>query len=518
MKYIKLIALSILAIVLTNCELDTFPHDSLSKDDFGTLANIQLLSTGIYSQLSSGDDQLYLSYGNHSSDDFAKLNRIANKEPGSFTTNVFDLLSNGTNSWPIWKDCYKSIHTCNVVIAANSFGTNAEMNNSLAEMYFLRAYNYYILSTLFTRPYTQKDISDLGLPMRLDPDDVNEASRSTIDVLYQQMISDLKIASLYMSPLTTNRTKASKQAAQALLARIYNSMLQPTNPDAAIASNALLYADSVLLNSGGKVTMVTSAATFFGSATVARTQWPSKTTHYFQTASGSSETIWMHIRPSVISLAGCLDYEFNQSKSGQYLPLSNDYYDMLNKYPVDLRNNLIDKSYTTPTGTTLVLADAAYNARSTNCNKYSFQSSILNLGSMIVLRATEMCLIKAEIYAKQGNVSEALKNINLVRKRASVPEFTEANWTTNAYGITNLLDLVLNEKRLEMVGENLRRNDIYRNKKDIIRMYGFDSSNYLETYPSGGTGTISRWNSKVIITPIPYGQMLQSPNMVQNPY
>ncbi len=69
-----------------------------------------------------------------------------------------------------------------------------------------------------------------------------------------------------------------------------------------------------------------------------------------------------------------------------------------------------------------------------------------------------------------------------------------------------------------MVGENQRRNDMYRNKKDIVRTYGFDSSNYLETYPEGGTGTISRWNSYVIITPIPYGQLLQSPNMVQNPY
>ena len=28
-------------------------------------------------------------------------------------------------------------------------------------------------------------------------------------------------------------------------------------------------------------------------------------------------------------------------------PISNDYYDLLNKYPTDLRNNLIDKSYTT---------------------------------------------------------------------------------------------------------------------------------------------------------------------------
>lgn len=503
---------------MTRCELETFPHDSLSKDDFGTLTNIQLLSTGIYAQLSSGDDKLYIGYCNYSSDDFAKLTRNANVEPGSFTTNVYDLFSNGNHSWVLWKDCYKSIHTCNVVIAANQFSNNTEMNNALAEMYFLRAYNYHILATMFTRPLTQKDISDLGLPIRLNPEDVSEATRSTLDELYQQMISDLTIASKFMNSLTTNRTRASKQAAQALLARIYNSMLQPTNPDATIADKALLYADSVLLFSGGKVAMATNSATFFGSATVARTQWPSRTTHYFQAASGSSETIWMLMRPSVISLGNCLDYEFNQSKMGQYLPLSNDYYDILNKYPADLRNNLIDKSYTTPTGTIIALADAIYNAKSINCNKYSFQGGVLNLGSMIVLRATEMFLIKAEIYAKQGNIAEALKNINLIRKRAAVPEFTESDWTNNLYGITNILDLVLNEKRLEMVGENQRRYDMYRNKKDIIRMYGFDSNNLLETYPAGGTGTISRWNSNVIITPIPYGQILQSPNMKQNPY
>jgi len=111
-----------------------------------------------------------------------------------------------------------------------------------------------------------------------------------------------------------------------------------------------------------------------------------------------------------------------------------------------------------------------------------------------------------------------LKNINLGLNRAGVPEFTNANWTANLYGITNILNLVLNEKGLEMVGENQRRNDMYRNKKDRIRMYNFDSGNYLEAYPEGSTGTVSRWDSKVIITPIPHGQMLQSPNMVQNPY
>jgi hypothetical protein len=69
-----------------------------------------------------------------------------------------------------------------------------------------------------------------------------------------------------------------------------------------------------------------------------------------------------------------------------------------------------------------------------------------------------------------------------------------------------------------MVGECQRTKDCYRNKKDIIRTDSFDGANLLEVFPTGGTGTISRWNSKAIIAPIPYGQMLQAPNMVQNPY
>ncbi len=69
-----------------------------------------------------------------------------------------------------------------------------------------------------------------------------------------------------------------------------------------------------------------------------------------------------------------------------------------------------------------------------------------------------------------------------------------------------------------MIGECQRTPDVYRNKKDMVRKYRFDGDNYLEVFPVAGTGTISRWNAKQIIRPIPYGQMLQSSAMVQNPY
>jgi len=35
-----------------------------------------------------------------------------------------------------------------------------------------------------------------------------------------------------------------------------------------------------------------------------------------------------------------------------------------------------------------------------------------------------------------------------------------------------------------MIGENQHRNDMYPNKKDIIRTYEFDLSSYLDTYPT----------------------------------
>ena len=505
-------------ILLSNCtkKLETFPGDSLGREDLSSLQGVKLLSTGIYSSLSSGIDKANNDYHNYSSDDFAKLNRVNNSEPGLFTTNILDVNNNGVTTWPLWTNCYKNIFTCNTVIAQNKFGADIENNNALGELYFLRAYNYFILSNLFTRPYTQMNISNLGLPLRLDPNDKTEAKRSMINELYTQMIDDLKISAFYLKSISTDRTRASKQAAHALLARIYNSMLDPATPDVTMANNAINYADSVL--NSGKASMITASDLFFGNNTVVRTQWPSGTKHYFATASSSSETIWMLYRTAVTTLPLCLDNGYNQLKAGQYLPISNDYYTILNKYPTDLRNNLIDKSYTTATGTILSSADATYNAKSTNCNKYSFQGGINNLGSTIVLRATEMRLIQAEAYAKLGNTAKALENINYVRSRAGVPTFTAANWTTNSYNIKNILDLVLNERRLEMIGECQRTRDVYRNKKDMMRAYRFDGDNYLEIFPAGMASTVSRWDSKQIIRPIPYGQMLQSSAMVQNPY
>ena len=99
MKKRYFIAIIFCTILLSNCtkKLDTFPGDSLGREDFTSLQGVKLLSTGIYSSLSSGIDKANNDYHNYSSDDFAKLNRVNNSEPGLFTTNILDVNNNGTS-------------------------------------------------------------------------------------------------------------------------------------------------------------------------------------------------------------------------------------------------------------------------------------------------------------------------------------------------------------------------------------------------------------------------------------
>jgi len=91
MKKINIISAILSIFILSNCSknLDTFPNDSLGREDFSSLQGIQLLSTGIYSNLSSGIDKINIDYHNYSSDDFTKLNRVNNSEPVYFYHEYF---------------------------------------------------------------------------------------------------------------------------------------------------------------------------------------------------------------------------------------------------------------------------------------------------------------------------------------------------------------------------------------------------------------------------------------------
>lgn len=105
--------------------------------------------------------------------------------------------------------------------------------------------------------------------------------------------------------------------------------------------------------------------------------------------------------------------------------------------------------------------------------KYSCQGGVENnMGSPAYVRWGELILDRAEAYAHLGNTEKALADVNVIRARAGLPSsamFTSGNMAERGY--SDVLDVVLDERRMELCFEGFRPYDLRRNKKDVDRRY-----------------------------------------------
>ena len=109
--------------------------------------------------------------------------------------------------------------------------------------------------------------------------------------------------------------------------------------------------------------------------------------------------------------------------------------------------------------------------------KFSYQDGKPMMTSPVFLRWGEVVLNRAEANAKLGNDQPALVDVNTIRLRAGLPE--TAKMTVDNYeerGYDSILDVVLDERRMELCFEGHRAFDVYRNKKKLDRRFvGFHS-------------------------------------------
>lgn len=107
---------------------------------------------------------------------------------------------------------------------------------------FSRAYAFYNVAQLFAEPYyyDSTNATDLGIPIRLSPDINERTTRAGIQTTYQQILGDLNAAEALLPTAipVNNLNRPSKLAAQALLARVYLSVRN--------YNKALQYSDSVI--------------------------------------------------------------------------------------------------------------------------------------------------------------------------------------------------------------------------------------------------------------------------------
>ena len=147
-------------------------------------------------------------------------------------------------------------------------------------------------------------------------------------------------------------------------------------------------------------------------------------------------------------------------------------------------------------------------------NKSSYQEQRKHLYSTVVSRLSEMYLIRAEINAINGKTQNALDDVNIIRKRAGIPEWTVANMQTAENGQPKSIEKIVEEERiLELAWEGHRRYDIFRKKGTLDRRYpGAHTLKYGDKYIS------VPYNSPSVCEFIPQKQFDNYPySLEQNP-
>lgn len=543
----KIILLSGMMAVLSSCNLDRMPFGSVESDEL--LANpnsVQTVTNGNYALL-KGDANGGGFYNN--------LYRVV--EYGGDNVNISDTttdsflfmynynrIKNNGRDGVIWSNGYRAIIGCNKVIETAKEGVDAQTDQLIGENYFLRAYTYFQLVNVFGRPYYQGR-GNLGVPLKTSTSVTDIPPRATVGEIYDLVVADLKKAEQLMTN-NSSRVRATRIAAQGLLSRVFLYMGQ--NAD------AKTYADKVI--TAGARSLVPNGE--LADYAKKRPEDNLETIFAFKYNRDGDYTHGWHTIGSM--------YANIQNVGWGEMYASSTYLDLLEENPNDARMGFIQPVYSLNKGQKIpaiywvamaqnrtyqytfkaiterngktyfndnnvereVLQEGTkhYFVDANNNKVYvkkdyhivdrkgyprfyilknSLQENIPHLYSPVILRLAEMYLNRAEANAKLGNVQEALNDVNVIRRRAGIPEYTAV-----PAGMT-ITEVVLKERRLELAFEGQRKFDVFRNGENLNRRYpGIHLSGNNPAYEISPT-------SNSIIQYIPESQIIAQPNLVQNP-
>jgi hypothetical protein len=382
-------------------------------------------------------------------------------------------LSASTAGWEFWQNIYPYIYRCNAAISGleNSTSLTPSVKKQLlGEAKFMRAFFYFYLVNLY---------GDVPLVLSTDYTVNATMSRTPSATVYSQIVADLNEAqdlladgyvksdatTLYTS--SEERVRPSKAAATALLARTYLYTKQWANAEAqatAIISNTAVY-DTVPLN---KVFL-----------------------------KNSKEAIWQ-LQPVTTG-------NVTNTAEAPFFNLSVTPIGVNSSHPVYLSNILLNSFENGDQRKTNGNWVNVYtDATGTYYYPYKFKDVTKGTGVTpteytMVLRLGEQYLIRAEARAQQGNISGAQSDLNVIRKRAGLPNTTSSDQAS-------LLAAILHERQVELFTELGQR------WLDLKRTGNVDAVMSVATPLKGGT-----WSSYQQLYPVSINELLANPKMTQTP-
>lgn len=426
--------------------------------------------TAIYTQMFDNSESLHIAeYQGLLSDELK--NYSTQIEYVQFYTNALI----ATTNYGDWKDAYSYIYQANAIIAGlqNNGNISPSIEQQLTgEALFIRAFWHFYLTNSYG-----------NVPLVTTTNYTINASISRTPQLqvYAQIISDLRAADSLLNAnyvdatdtaITTQRVRPTKGAAEAMLARAYLYTQQ--------YDSAETEASKVISNS--QYQLCTNLSILMGANSVF--------------LANSTEAIWQLSTPlptNVNTNDAQTFFLLGAPGSGvSYVSVSPQ---LLNSFEAsDLRReNWIDS---------IVVGSVTYYFPS----KYRAVNTGTITEYTMVLRLAEQYLIRAEAEAQLGDMTDATKDLNIIRSRAGLgasPTLTPSSSLQQADSA------ILHERQVELFTEWGHR------WFDLIRM---DSVNSV----MGAPGNVCQfkggaWSPDWQLYPIPQTEISADPHLTQNP-
>lgn len=423
-----------------------------------------------------------------------------------------------TAQYPLnWQLAYTAIQNVNVILyvidnklitsALDPTFTDLNRDRIRGEALFLRGIAYFELVRLYGQQYGYNSTAaNSGVILRIKPvlnattaADIRGQGRATVEEVYQQVISDLKLAETLITPSNSidRRGRPNNSSAAAILARVYFQMNDYTN--------AMVEINKVIGVVPGSITtsysLFRAVPLLTGNMTLAQAS-QSVQTAFISSSTGvaTSENVFDLLSVANAPINGTIGRKYYRTATVEpHLSLSAAF--------------LTDANFNVNDGRKVTLLPTV--GAKTYCLKFN------NLGNynIPVIRSAELVLDRAEInamIATQGSQAhlDALADLNLIRGRAIGNYISNATNVTVAYDartatITTIpATMVLAEVQKERIRELAFEGDRLHNLRRMKANINAGSRVGVQPLP---------YNSNKLLFRIPDAEISTSSNIVQNP-
>jgi hypothetical protein len=353
-----------------------------------------------------------------------------------------------------WSAPYQKIFYANVALEAVNkvspdASNEASWNRVKGEALFWRAFNHYSLAQEFCKGYDSSTAStDLGIPLKLTADINDPVIRSTVAQTYQQILKDVMEANRLLPTTAAYKTRPALAASYALTARIYLAMR--AYQQAGIYADSSLQVYSTLLDYNS----IDSTAPY------PFAQFNDEDEFF---VSMPFSRILFSLQNLIVDSTLYSSYDINDMRRALFF---------------------VDK----PFGTSF---------------RGSYRGSFVLYGG---IATDEIYLIRAEAFARAGNISAAMGDLNtLLETRWRTGLFTPFTATSS----TDALNQILTERRKELIFRGLRWTDLRRLNLES----GYETT--LTRDLSGQIYTLAP-NADKYVLPVPDNE-IQTSHIQQNP-